>query len=329
MLLQLKLNYKTEVEYVIGNVNLSEVKITAYMEDGTVEVVPLSTAYVRDADEYKLEEVGSHDVNIFCYGASAVLKVTIKEDHQHALSDWIVKQEASCENDGLKVIECTICHKVTEEEVIKANGHELVHYEEVLPTCEASGNKAYDACKNCSYTTYEELPAKGHNLTTIEELKATCTQDGHNEYVECSNCDYTTFETIESLGHKAGDWNVLCNATSDTDGLKQLLCLSCDYVLDEEILPCTNPSNLAYTVNADGITCTITGLGTSTDTMIVIPSYIDGYKVTIIGSGAFSSKSTITSVVMQDSIEVINATAFNNCKNITKKHYKRTKKVID
>ena len=53
--------------------------------------------------------------------------------------------------------------------------------------------------------------------------------------------------------------------------------------------PAKTPSvGLAYKVNEDKETCTITGLGKCTDTDIVIGSYLDGYKVTAIGEIAFS-----------------------------------------
>ena len=45
--------------------------------------------------------------------------------------------------------------------------------------------------------------------------------------------------------------------------------------------PTIQSSNkLKYEVNADGSTCTITGIGTCTDKDLEIPSVIDGYKVT-------------------------------------------------
>ena len=39
---------------------------------------------------------------------------------------------------------------------------------------------------------------------------------------------------------------------------------------------------LAYVINEDGETCTITGIGECTDTDIVVPIEIDGLKVTAI-----------------------------------------------
>ena len=61
----------------------------------------------------------------------------------------------------------------------------------------------------------------------------------------------------------------------------------------------------------DGSNATITGY-TGTESHIVIPSSIDGYKVTMIGDSAFSS-TTLKSVIISNGIEKIDWFAFNGC----------------
>ena len=79
-----------------------------------------------------------------------------------------------------------------------------------------------------------------------------------------------------------------------------------------------NPSQgLAYTVNDDGKTCTITGIGTCVDTNLFIGGYIDGYKVTAIGDKAFKSCSKFTSVTIGSSVITIGAWTFSYCSNFT------------
>ncbi len=53
-------------------------------------------------------------------------------------------------------------------------------------------------------------------------------------------------------------------------------------------------AGLNYQVNNDEITCSVTGIGTATDTDIVIPSTYEGKPVTSIGSYAFGSCSSLT-----------------------------------
>jgi hypothetical protein len=80
--------------------------------------------------------------------------------------------------------------------------------------------------------------------------------------------------------------------------------------------PKRDPSGLDYEVNADGVTCTITGMGVCNDLEVVIPEYIDGYKVTAIGKMAFWAQMRITRVVMPDSVISIGDSAFKECENL-------------
>lgn len=80
--------------------------------------------------------------------------------------------------------------------------------------------------------------------------------------------------------------------------------------------PERDSSGLDYEVNADGVTCTITGMGVCNDADVVIPEYIDGYRVTAIGKTAFWSKIRITSIVMPDSVVSIGQSAFEDCEQL-------------
>jgi hypothetical protein len=73
---------------------------------------------------------------------------------------------------------------------------------------------------------------------------------------------------------------------------------------------------LAYTVNEDNTTCTITGLGEYDSTDVEIPEIIDGYKVTGIGERAFFNCSTLTSITIKDNITGIGSDAFYGCSGL-------------
>lgn len=70
------------------------------------------------------------------------------------------------------------------------------------------------------------------------------------------------------------------------------------------------------TENDDG-TWTITKY-TGTDTVIDIPSRIDGKSVTVIGEGAFADQTSITAVYIPDSVTKIGAAAFSGCTGLSR-----------
>lgn len=69
---------------------------------------------------------------------------------------------------------------------------------------------------------------------------------------------------------------------------------------------------LEYTSNGDG-TCYVSGMGTCTDTEIVIPAIYNGMSVVAIDRDAFSGNTKITSVVIPNSVAKIDWNAFYQC----------------
>ena len=97
-------------------------------------------------------------------------------------------------------------------------------------------------------------------------------------------------------------------------------CSECGEVfVAQELLPATGSVGLSFTVNGNSnrTICTITGIGTCTDTEINIPRRVNGYKVTSIGDSAFSSSPNLTSVTLPDSVITIGNWAFAYCKSLT------------
>ncbi len=74
---------------------------------------------------------------------------------------------------------------------------------------------------------------------------------------------------------------------------------------------------LAYTLNGDGVSYFVSGIGTCTDLAVVIPAIYEGLPVTAIGAEAFSGNKTLTSVVIHDSVTSIGAFAFAWCTKLT------------
>ena len=80
---------------------------------------------------------------------------------------------------------------------------------------------------------------------------------------------------------------------------------------------CYGTEGLAYTLSNDGTYAICTGIGTATGTKIVIGSQYKGVPVTEIKAKAFKSNSTITDVVIPNSVNSIGYSAFENCTNLT------------
>ena len=73
----------------------------------------------------------------------------------------------------------------------------------------------------------------------------------------------------------------------------------------------------AYSVDIIEGTCFIRGIKDRTQTDIVIPEEIDGYKVTKIYDNAFSDCTSLTSITIPDSVTTIGNYAFYNCDSLT------------
>ena len=147
-------------------------------------------------------------------------------------------QEATCTEDGLQKVVCTVCGCRTLNQVIPAS-HTLITHEGKQPTCREPGWQEYLTCAYCDYSTYQPL-AGGHapgdweikqaatcavagervrRCTTCgEELESesytaphalvvhpgkepTCTAPGWYKYETCEHCSYSNYGTIPALTH--------------------------------------------------------------------------------------------------------------------------------
>ena len=73
---------------------------------------------------------------------------------------------------------------------------------------------------------------------------------------------------------------------------------------------------LAFKLSEDGLSYTVTGIGTCTDTDVRIPSKYQGLPVTSIGVGAFSECYSLASIDLPTSVTSIGDDAFRNCSSL-------------
>ena len=189
-------------------------------------------------------------------------------------------------------------------------GEVIIPYEDPGVETESENESESDS------ETETETAAHVHTYSEGEVTRvSTCAKAGELRFV-CP-CGSVKTEAIPALPHT----EVIDPAVPPTvsqSGLKEgKHCSVCGKILvPQSIDPATGHTDLAFEVNEDGRTCTITGMGTCTATDIYVPSSIEGYKVTRIGEIAFIGK-PITAIHFPSSVTEIHDGAFHGCTELT------------
>ena len=156
-----------------------------------------------------------------------------------------------------------------------------------------------------------------HSIVIDDAVEPTCLKTGLTEGKHCSECNEVILEQmpIPVKNHIEGEWVVDKEATSSEDGIRHQVCILCGTTIKEEMIPMTGA--LEYVVNSDGTTCTVVGIGSFKGSVLNIPEYLDGYKVTVIGDYAFQACDNLVEVVIPEGVTSINEGAFAMCLYLT------------
>ena len=173
------------------------------------------------------------------------------------------------------------------------------------------------------------------NLTHFEAVEATCTENGNTEYWYCPTCgkyysdanataEISQSDTVlPAKGHKfSEDWSY-----DDTYHWHAATCGHTDEMSDKaehthidgicSICGAPEPSiGLEYLLNNDGTGYYVNGIGTCTDTDIVIPSTYNGLPVISVGENAFFSCISLDSITIPYGITSIGRNAFSSCTSL-------------
>ena len=235
--------------------------------------------------------------------------ITLYAGWQHVLSaSWVVDKAATCSNTGLRHKVCSVCKNNFSYEILAIDPEAHVRGEEIKenivnPTCTQTGS--YDSVRYCTECGTElsriqkTVKALGHTKgAEVKEniIAPTCTQTGSYDSVYyCTVCE-TEVSRIEKITKK------IPHALNDDN-----VCEVCGQGAS---------SGLKYSQNSDN-TYTVTGIGSCTDTEIVIPKKYNGNLVTSIGNSAFYYCSRLTSITIPNSVTTIGNYAFGYCSSLT------------
>jgi len=163
------------------------------------------------------------------------------------------------------------------------------------PTCTEKGIKTFTCWCSEKYT--ESVDELGHDKEMHDKQEPTCTEIGWEAYETCkrAGCDYTTYVEIAINPNNHKYENDVCVDCGKKDVSK----------------------GLAYTLSDDSTYYIVTGIGTCTDTDIVIPDTYEGLPVTSIGDRAFADCSSLTEIVIPNSVTSIGYRAFADCSSLT------------
>ena len=255
----------------------------------------------------------------------------------HNFGEWIKNEGAdthtrvcSFNNEHTETENCiggtaTCTEQATCERCNEKYGSALGHkygdlISKIEPTCSATGTEAHFKCSVCNKVFKDD---EHKTETTLDDLTIAINPNAHNfgEWIKNEGAD--THTRVCSFNNEHSETENCHGGTATCT--EQAVCEKCNAKYgkalghDYQSGVCTRcgteraSEGLEYSLNSDETGYTVTGIGSCTDTEIVIPSKYNAKPVTRIGSYAFENCTGLTSVTIPDSVTSIGYRAFLGC----------------
>ena len=161
---------------------------------------------------------------------------------EHSWDAGTIVEEASCTEEGIEKITCTVCGESKTEKVAPA-GHIVVKDEAIEATCTTNGKTEGSHCSVCNEViqAQEVIPKTDHRWDDGEIVtEATCTEAGIKK-ISCTVCGESYTEEIPAAGHTYGEYQIVKEATETEEGILVRNCSVCGKAEFVTIPKVTNP----------------------------------------------------------------------------------------
>ena len=201
---------------------------------------------------------------------------TAGEPLGHQQTEAII-QQATCGENGLKTLTCSVCHSIQAEAILATGNHTYEQTAHEAPTCQKDG-KTVSTCKSCGEVYENVLPATGvHAYNESLQKKATCTEEGKKRFT-CRTCGEFYEEAIPLSTEHTISERVVAQPSCKDEGQKTCTCTLCGYSY-EEVLPRLSSHSYSSTIKRTA-TCSLSGIVKYTCS-VCAHSYTDNYSLPI------------------------------------------------